>query len=59
MPVERCFDWESLALLELAAGDVEAADAYASRAEEDAALAPAAASGRARRPRAGGGAPRA
>ena len=40
MPVERCFDWESLALLELAAGDVEAADAYASRAEEDAALLP-------------------
>ena len=40
MPVERCFDWESLALLELAAGNVDAADAYARRAEEDAALLP-------------------
>lgn len=52
MPVERCFDWESLTLAELAAGDVEAADAYARRAEEDAAqLAlslPAALAGRAR-----------
>ena len=36
MPVERCFDWESLTLVELAAGNVEAADAYARRAEEDA-----------------------
>ena len=36
MPVERCFDWESLALVELAAGNVEAADAFARRAEEDA-----------------------
>ena len=40
MPVERCFDWESLALLELAAGNIDAADAYARRAEEDAALLP-------------------
>ena len=52
MPVERCFDWESLALLELAGGDVDAADGYARRAEEDAALLPlqlpAALAGRAR-----------
>ena len=34
MPVERCFDWESLALVELAAGNAEAADAYARRAED-------------------------
>ena len=26
MPVERCFDWESLALVELAAGNAEAAE---------------------------------
>jgi DNA-binding NarL/FixJ family response regulator len=37
MPVERCFDWESLALVELAVGNANAADAYARRAEEDAA----------------------
>jgi len=37
MPVERCFDWESLTLVELAAGNVEAAEEYARRAEEDAA----------------------
>jgi DNA-binding CsgD family transcriptional regulator len=37
MPVERCFDWESLTLVELAAGNIEAAEDYASRAEEDAA----------------------
>jgi ATP/maltotriose-dependent transcriptional regulator MalT len=52
MPVERCFDWESLALAELAVGDVEAAEAYALRAEQDAArLAlklPSALAGRAR-----------
>ena len=52
MPVERCFDWESLTLVELAAGDVEAADAHARRAEEDAAQLglrlPAALAGRAR-----------
>ena len=36
MPVERCFDWESLTLVELAAGNAEAADAYARRGEEDA-----------------------
>ena len=37
MPVERCFDWESLTVVELAVGNTEAADAYAVRAEEDAA----------------------
>jgi DNA-binding NarL/FixJ family response regulator len=37
MPVERCFDWESLTLVELAVGNAEAADGYARRAEEDAA----------------------
>jgi len=52
MPVERCFDWESLALVELAVGNIEAADGYARRAEEDAARLglqlPAALAGRAR-----------
>ena len=52
MPVERCFDWESLTLAELAVGDLDAADAYARRAERDAAqLAlklPSALAGRAR-----------
>jgi DNA-binding NarL/FixJ family response regulator len=52
MPVERCFDWESLTVAELAVGDVEAADGYARRAEDDAAqLAlrlPSALAGRAR-----------
>jgi DNA-binding NarL/FixJ family response regulator len=52
MPVERCFDWESLTLVELAAGQTEAADAYARRAEEDAVRLglqlPAALAGRAR-----------
>jgi ATP/maltotriose-dependent transcriptional regulator MalT len=52
MPVERCFDWESLTLAELAVGDVDAAEGYARRAEEDAAqLAlrlPSALAGRAR-----------
>jgi DNA-binding NarL/FixJ family response regulator len=37
MPVERCFDWESLTLVELAAGNTEDADSYAARAEGDAA----------------------
>ena len=37
MPVERCFDWESLTLAELAVGNADAADGYARRAEEDAA----------------------
>ena len=37
MPVERCFDWESLTAVELAVGNSEAAAAYALRAEEDAA----------------------
>ena len=34
MPVERCFDWESLAIAEIAVGDLEAAGEYARRAEE-------------------------
>jgi DNA-binding CsgD family transcriptional regulator/tetratricopeptide (TPR) repeat protein len=34
VPVERCFDWETFALAELEAGDVEAAEAHAKRAEE-------------------------
>ena len=34
VPVERCFDWETFALAELAVGDVEAAEAHAQRAEE-------------------------
>ena len=37
IPVERCFDWEILALVELARGRPEAAEAYARRAEENAA----------------------
>ena len=36
IPVERCFDWESMALAELAGGRLEAADGYARRAEENA-----------------------
>src|SRR4029453_8356788 len=52
MPVERCFDWESLTLVELAVGNADAADAYARIAEEDAAQLglqlPAALAGRAR-----------
>ena len=36
MPVERCFDWETLTLASLALGDVGEADAFACRAEEDA-----------------------
>ena len=36
IPVERCFDWEILALAELAAGDRESAEGYARRAEEHA-----------------------
>ena len=38
IPVEKCFDWEVLALVELALGRTEAADAYVRRAEEHAAL---------------------
>ncbi len=38
IPVEKCFDWEILALVELALGRPEAADAYARRAEEHAAM---------------------
>ena len=38
IPVERCFDWESLALVELALGDARGAPSdYARRAEEHAA----------------------
>ncbi len=52
IPVERCFDWEMLALVELAVGSPEKADDYARRAEENAAnlglKVPAAAAGRAR-----------
>ena len=36
IPVERCFDWETLALVELANGNLEAADGYARRAEDNA-----------------------
>ena len=36
IPVERCFDWETLALVELAIGSPEKADEYARRAEENA-----------------------
>jgi ATP/maltotriose-dependent transcriptional regulator MalT len=36
IPVERCFDWEILALVELATGNTEAADGYARRAEDNA-----------------------
>ena len=35
-PVERCFDWETLTLAELALGRPEAADGWARRAEADA-----------------------
>ena len=52
MPVERCFDWESLTLASLAVGDTEAAARYADLAEEDASrlplLLPAALAGRCR-----------
>jgi hypothetical protein len=34
--VEKCFDWEILALVELARGRKEAADGYARRSEEHA-----------------------
>jgi signal transduction histidine kinase len=37
IPVEKCFDWEVLALVELALGRRDAADAYVRRAEEHAA----------------------
>ena len=36
IPVERCFDWEILALVEVATGDLEAADGYVRRAEQHA-----------------------
>ena len=38
IPVEKCFDWEVLALVELALGHEQAADDYVRRAEEHAAL---------------------
>ncbi len=34
IPVERCIDWEILALVELALGSVDAADGYVRRCEE-------------------------
>ncbi len=53
VPVERCFDWETFALAALEAGDLEAAEAHAMRAEDLAASLgdlrlPAALAGRAR-----------
>ena len=52
IPVERGFDWEILALVELATGNPEKADDYARRAEENAERlglqVPAAVAGRAR-----------
>jgi DNA-binding NarL/FixJ family response regulator/tetratricopeptide (TPR) repeat protein len=36
IPVERCFDWETMALAELALGRPEVAEGYARRAEENA-----------------------
>ncbi len=52
IPVERCFDWETLALVELSTGNVDSADGYARRAEENAAQlglrVPSAVAGRAR-----------
>jgi DNA-binding NarL/FixJ family response regulator len=38
IPVERCFDWEVLALAELALGRRDAAEGYVRRAEEHAAM---------------------
>jgi signal transduction histidine kinase len=37
IPVEKCFDWEVLALVELARGRMDAAEGYARRTEEHAA----------------------
>jgi DNA-binding CsgD family transcriptional regulator/tetratricopeptide (TPR) repeat protein len=52
IPVERCFDWETMALAELALGHTEAAEGYARRAEQNAEWlglkVPAACAGRAR-----------
>jgi DNA-binding CsgD family transcriptional regulator/tetratricopeptide (TPR) repeat protein len=52
IPVERCFDWETMALAELAVGRTEAAEGYTRRAEENAGWlglkVPAACAGRAR-----------
>jgi ATP/maltotriose-dependent transcriptional regulator MalT len=38
IPVEKCFDWEVLALAELAFGRIDRAEGYALRAEEHAAM---------------------
>ena len=38
IPVERCFDWEVYALVELARGNRDAAETYVQRAEEHAAM---------------------
>jgi ATP/maltotriose-dependent transcriptional regulator MalT len=35
IPVERCFDWEVMALAELARGDIAAAEGFAVRAEDN------------------------
>ena len=37
IPVEKCFDWEILGLVEIALGNLEAAEGYVVRAEENAA----------------------
>jgi DNA-binding NarL/FixJ family response regulator/tetratricopeptide (TPR) repeat protein len=36
IPVEKCFNWESIALAELALGQIDAAEAHADRAEREA-----------------------
>ena len=54
IPVEKCFDWEVLALVELARGRKEAAEGYVRRAEEHAAQARPAPADGARPPGAGG-----
>ena len=36
IPVERCFDWETLALAELAVGEIDTAEEYAGRSEKNA-----------------------
>jgi ATP/maltotriose-dependent transcriptional regulator MalT len=52
IPVERCFDWETLALAELAIGNPEKAEDFAARSEKNAAQlglgVPAACAGRTR-----------
>ena len=51
MPVERCFDWESLALAELAVGNLDTAATYAEPRRGDRRAARPQAAGGARRPR--------